>query len=153
MKLTWQRGLCQKMASLKTRKPCLILFLGPPTLTAYSTSFYPVVASSLYTWSKPGMSRSLLIPLLSSSFFFLNSAVWQCVWCPLGLPWLLCKTQNSGLPSKEEKPLDPINQSSRCNAQEGLLSVAQTGWLWSPGRQSTPNSKLGELLWAKKTHY
>ena len=38
-----------------------------------------------------------------------------------------CKTQNSGLHSKEEKPRDPINQPSRCNAQEGLLSVAQTG--------------------------
>ena len=37
-----------------------------------------------------------------------------------------CKTQNSGLRSKEEKPRDPINQPSRCNAQEGLLSVAQT---------------------------
>ena len=46
-----------------------------------------------------------------------------------------------------------MNQPSRCNTQEGLLSVAQTGWLWSPGRQSTPNSKLGELLWAKKPHY
>ena len=38
-----------------------------------------------------------------------------------------CKSQNSGLRSKEEKPLDPINQPSRCNMQEGLLSVAQTG--------------------------
>ena len=38
-----------------------------------------------------------------------------------------CKTQNSGLPAKEEKPRDPINQPSRCNTQEGLLSVAQTG--------------------------
>ena len=38
-----------------------------------------------------------------------------------------CKTQNSGLPSKEEKPRDPINQPSRCTTQEGLLSVAQTG--------------------------
>ena len=38
-----------------------------------------------------------------------------------------CKTQNSGLRSKEEKPRDPINQHSRCNTQEGLLSVAQTG--------------------------
>ena len=65
----------------------------------------------------------------------------------------LCKTQNSGLRPKEEKPRDPINQPSRCNAQEGLLSVAQTGWLWSPGRQSTPNSKLGKLLWAKNPHY
>ena len=37
------------------------------------------------------------------------------------------KTQNSGLRSKEEKPLDPISQSNRCNAQEGLLSVSQTG--------------------------
>ena len=64
-----------------------------------------------------------------------------------------CKTQNSGLCSKEEKPRDPMNQSSRCNTQEGLLSVAQTRWLWSPGRQSTPNSKLGKLLWAKKPHY
>ena len=57
-----------------------------------------------------------------------------------------CKTPNSGLRSKEEKPHDPINQSSRCNTQEGLLSVVQTGWLWSPGRQSTPNSKLGKLF-------
>ena len=39
----------------------------------------------------------------------------------------VCKTQNSGLCSKEEKPRDPINQPSRCNTQEGLLSVAQTG--------------------------
>ena len=38
-----------------------------------------------------------------------------------------CKTQNSGLHSKEEKPRDPINQPSRCNTQEGLLSIAQTG--------------------------
>ena len=38
-----------------------------------------------------------------------------------------CKTQNSGLRSKEEKPCDPINQPSRCNTQEGLLSVGQTG--------------------------
>ena len=38
-----------------------------------------------------------------------------------------CKTQNSGLRSKEEKPRDPINQPSRCNTQEGLLSVAQAG--------------------------
>ena len=61
----------------------------------------------------------------------------------------LCKTQNSGLCSKEEKPRDPINQPSRCNTQEGLLTVAQTGWLWSPGRQSTPNSKLGKLFICK----
>ena len=26
-----------------------------------------------------------------------------------------------------EKPRDPMNQSSRCNKQEGLFSVAQTG--------------------------
>ena len=38
-----------------------------------------------------------------------------------------CKTQNSGLRSKEEKPHDPINQPSRCNTQEGLLLVAQAG--------------------------
>ena len=40
---------------------------------------------------------------------------------------LYCKTQNSGLRPKEEKPCDPMNQSSRCNTQEDLLSVAQTG--------------------------
>ena len=38
-----------------------------------------------------------------------------------------CKTQNSGLCSKEEKPRDPINEPSRCNTQEGLLSAAQPG--------------------------
>ena len=45
----------------------------------------------------------------------------------MDLPAIWCKTQNSGLCSKEEKLRDPISQSSRCNAQEGLLSVAQTG--------------------------
>ena len=71
----------------------------------------------------------------------------QATW--IGFNW--CKTQNSGLRSKEEKPCNPINQPSRCNTQEGLLTVAQTGWLWSPGRQSTPNSKLGKLFIDKKT--
>ena len=60
-----------------------------------------------------------------------------------------CKTQNSGLRSKEEKPRDPINQSSRCNTQEGLLSVAQTGWLWSPGRQS---QQIGQAFYRQKNH-
>ena len=45
---------------------------------------------------------------------------------PLG-HYGLCKTQNSGLRSKEEKWRDPINQPSRCNTKEGILSVAQTG--------------------------
>ena len=93
-------------------------------------------------------------------FFILRNILplfWQ-----LGKGWLeklwrvffkYCKTQNSGLRSKEEKPRDPINQPSRRNTQEGLLSVAQTGWLWSPGRHSTPNSKLGKLFIDKKPHY
>ena len=33
----------------------------------------------------------------------------------------------------------------------GFIVGCTNGWLWSPGRQSTPNSKLGKLLWAKKT--
>ena len=48
-------------------------------------------------------------------------------WAWTDSPKRWCKTQNSGLRSKEEKPRDPINQPSRCNTQEGLLSVAQTG--------------------------
>ena len=44
-----------------------------------------------------------------------------------GAFYYFCKTQNSGLRSKEEKLHDPINQSSRCNTQEDLLTVAQTG--------------------------
>ena len=28
---------------------------------------------------------------------------------------------------RRKKPRDPINEPSRCNTQEGLLSVAQTG--------------------------
>ena len=40
---------------------------------------------------------------------------------------IVCKTQNSGLCSKEEKLRDPINEPSRCNTQEGLLSAAQPG--------------------------
>ena len=61
-----------------------------------------------------------------------------------------CKTQNSGLRSKEEKPRDPINQPSRCNTPRGFIVGCANGWLWSPGRQSTPNSKLGELFICKK---
>ena len=38
-----------------------------------------------------------------------------------------CKTQNSGLRSKEEKLRYPINHPSTCNTQEGLLSFAQMG--------------------------
>ena len=32
----------------------------------------------------------------------------------------------------------------------GFIVVCANGWLWSPGRQSTPNSKLGELFICKK---
>ena len=46
------------------------------------------------------------------------------LWQPQNVVWLVCKTQNSGFCSKEEKPRDPINEPSRCNAQEGLLSAA-----------------------------
>ena len=31
----------------------------------------------------------------------------------------------------------------------GFIVGCANGWLWSPGRQSTLNSKLGKLLWAK----
>ena len=33
----------------------------------------------------------------------------------------------------------------------GFIVGCTNGWLWSPGRQSTPNSKLGELFIDKKT--
>ena len=33
----------------------------------------------------------------------------------------------------------------------GFIVGCANGWLWSPGRQSTPNSKLGELFICKKT--
>ena len=35
----------------------------------------------------------------------------------------------------------------------GFIVVCANGWLWSTGRQSTPNSKLGELYICKKTYY
>ena len=35
----------------------------------------------------------------------------------------------------------------------GFIDGCANGWLWSPGRQSTPNSKLGELFICKKTYY
>ena len=35
----------------------------------------------------------------------------------------------------------------------GLIVGCANGWLWSPGRQSTPNSKLGKLFIRKKTPY
>ena len=32
----------------------------------------------------------------------------------------------------------------------GFIVCCTNGWLWSPGRQSTPNSKLGKLFTCKK---
>ena len=64
-----------------------------------------------------------------------------------------CKTQNSGLRSKEEKPRDPINQSSRCNMQEGLLLVAQTGDYDLLGGRAHRTANWASLLYAKKPYY
>ena len=62
-----------------------------------------------------------------------------------------CKTQNLGLCSKEEKPRDPINGAQQMQHARGFIVGCATGWLRSPGRQSTPNSKLGKLFIDKKT--
>ena len=62
----------------------------------------------------------------------------------------LCKTQNSGLRSKEEKPRDPINQPSRCNTQEGLLSVVQTGDCDLLGGRAHRTANWASFLYAKK---
>ena len=35
----------------------------------------------------------------------------------------------------------------------GFIVCCANGWFWSPGRQSTPNSKLGELFIGKKPYY
>ena len=35
----------------------------------------------------------------------------------------------------------------------GFIVGCTNGWLWSPGRQSTPNSKLGKLFICKKKPY
>ena len=60
-----------------------------------------------------------------------------------------CKTQNSGLCSKEEKPRDPINQPSRCNTQEGLLLVAQTGDSDLLGGRAHRTANWASFLYAK----
>ena len=63
-----------------------------------------------------------------------------------------CKTQNSGLRSKKEKPRDPINQPSRCNTQEGLLSVAQTGDSDLLGGRA-PQQQIGQAFYRQKPFY
>ena len=63
---------------------------------------------------------------------------------------VFCKTQNSGLRSKEEKPRDPINQPSRCNAQEGLLSVVQMGDSDLLGGRAHQTANWVSFLYAKK---
>ena len=70
--------------------------------------------------------------------------VWECV------SREKCKTQNSGLRSKEEKPPDPISQSSRCNTQEGLLSAAQTGDSDLLGGRAPRTANWASFLYAKK---
>ena len=64
-----------------------------------------------------------------------------------------CKTQNSGLCSKEEKPRDPINQPSRCNTQEGLLMVAQTSDSDLLGGKGHRTANWASFLYAKKPYY
>ena len=59
-----------------------------------------------------------------------------------------CKTQNSGLRSKEEKPRDPINQPSRCNTQEDLLSVAHKGDSDLLGGREDRTANLASFLYA-----
>ena len=60
-----------------------------------------------------------------------------------------CKTQNSGLRSKEEKPRDPINQPTSCNTQEGLLSVEQTGDSDLLGGRAHRTANWASFLYAK----
>ena len=61
-----------------------------------------------------------------------------------------CKTQNSGLRSKDEKPRDPISQSSRCNTQEGLLSVAQAGDSDLLGGRAHTEEQIGQAFYMQK---
>ena len=72
--------------------------------------------SQLQPLLKPLSNNKHLTRLLNASFQFFQYT-----------QHTSCKTQNLGLRSKEEKPRDPITQPSRCNMQEGLLSVAQAG--------------------------
>ena len=63
-----------------------------------------------------------------------------------------CKMQNSGLRSKEGKLRDPMNQSSRCNMQEGLLSAAQTGDSDLLGGRAHRTANWASF-YRQKTHY
>ena len=113
------------------------------------TFFYSSSSGNLVIWTFFAFNVIQRSLKLSSFilFYFIKFFFFSILLCSTYFyHFIFCKTQNSGLCSKEEKPRDPMNQSSRCNTQEGLLSVAQTRWLWSPGRQSTRNSKLGKLL-------
>ena len=79
-----------------------------------------------------------------SLFTFMH---WRRKWQPTSV--FLCKTPNSGLRSKEEKPRDPINQPSRCNTQEGLLSVAQMGDSDLLGGRAHQTANWASFLYAK----
>ena len=47
---------------------------------------------------------------------------------------------------------DPINQPSRCNTQEGLLSVAQTGDSDLLGGRAHPEQQIGRAFYMQKNH-
>ena len=63
-----------------------------------------------------------------------------------------CKTQNSSLRSKEEKLRDQINQPSRRNKQEDLLSVAQTGDSDLLRGRAPRTANWASFLYAKKIY-
>ena len=96
------------------------------------------------TYSKSSVFVPLFFPSLTEDFASTSHR-------HKGLKY--CKTQNSGLRSKEEKPRDPINQPSRCNTQEGLLSVGQTGDSDLLGGRAHRTANWASFLYAKKTYY
>ena len=54
---------------------------------------------------------------------------------------------------RRKKPRHPINQSRRCNTQEGLLSVAQTGDSDLLGGRAHGTANWASFLYAKKPCY
>ena len=116
-------------------------FMAPIAISAE----LPSKLTSVCVWYTQLILTTKILPQFSSNLLLF-------VTCYLLIVWRQCKTQNSGLRSKEEKPHDPINQPSRCNTQEVYCRLRKRVTLISWEAEHT-KQQIGQAFHRQKPFY